>query len=373
MSDYSRRDFLSTAIKGTAGLAALSAMPSFISRAAAAVPGGTTRVNGLAVPTLGLGGVAFGNGFKQVTSEQQSLDALETAWAGGVRYYDTSPWYGLGLSERRMGRILSDKNPDDYVISTKVGRILTANPKAPADVMNWKHADKFSYHYDYSASATRKSVEDSLQRLGVPYIDIVFIHDISVDNGDMGERWVEYFAQAAKGAMPELTKMREEGLIKGWGLGVNTLPPILKTLEVADPDIFLAAAWNYQLMDHTNGVTKLLPAVRQHNVKLVIGSPLGAGFLAGRDRYLYNGQMPAGFKEKRARLNAIAQAHGTDLRTVALQFAAAPKEVASIIPGARSAEQVQQNIASMKARLPSDLWAELKAEGFIHKDAPVPA
>lgn len=367
-----RRHFLGTLAAGAAVYAAKPLLPA--SGALAAKPGGTTRVGtGLKLPTLGLGGVAFGNGFNQVTSERDSLAALEAAWEGGIRYYDTSPWYGLGLSERRMGRIFQGKPRDEYIISSKVGRILTPNADAPEKVANWKQPDKFDYHYDYSASATRRSVEESLQRLGVPSLDIVFIHDISVDNSDMKQRWPEYFEQAAKGAMPELTKMREEGLIKGWGLGVNTLPPILKTLEVADPDVFLAAAWNYQLMDHENGVNKLLPAVREKNVSLVIGSPLGAGFMAGRNRYLYNGEMPRGLKEKRARIEAIAKAHGTDLRTVALHFAAAPKEVASIIPGARTAEQVQQNIASMKARIPSDLWTELKQEKLIAANAPVPA
>ncbi|MFB8831819.1 aldo/keto reductase [Azotobacter sp. CWF10] len=145
---------------------------------------------------LGLGGVAIGNGFAP-SSDQQSEQTLEAAWAAGVRYFDTSPWYGLGLSERRFGHFLHNRAPDEYVLSTKVGRVLSATRTPPKTM--WHAPSPFAYRYDYSADGVRRSVEDSLQRLGVSQLDIVFVHDLAPSNGDIGERWPEYFEQAAKG------------------------------------------------------------------------------------------------------------------------------------------------------------------------------
>jgi len=317
---------------------------------------------------FGLGGVAIGNAFRPTTDEQ-AQEAMEGAWAAGVRYFDTSPWYGLGLSERRFGQFLHDKKRDDYVLSTKIGRLLKPSKNIPKTI--WKEPSPFTYEYDYSAAGVRRSVEDSLQRLGIESLDIVFIHDLSPDNGDMKDKWTEYFKTAQNGAMPELTRMREEGLIKGWGLGVNTIEPILRTLEVADPDIFLSAT-QYSLMKHEDALNRLFPACEKKGVSLVIGAPLNAGFLAGIDRYDYGDKIPAGFKEKRERISKIAQKHGTDLRTAALQFSAAPAVVSAVIPGTRSPVQAKDNVASMKAKIPAAFWAELKKEKLIAANAPEP-
>lgn len=369
-----RRNFLSTMAGGVAMVAAAPMLSGGGGGAAQAATTSSTKRSGTHYwppHLLGLGGVALGNGFFKETSEEDAHATLQAAWDGGIRYYDTSPFYGYGLSERRYSRLLHGKPRAEYVLSTKVGRVFTASEK-PHDPGQWKNPDHFEYRYDYTGPGVRRALEDSLQRLGVSSIDMVFIHDLSPDNAEMGEKWTDYFAIAAKGAMPELTKMREEGIIKGWGLGVNRLDPILKTLEVADPDVFLAAAKNYQLMEHEEGLAKLLPACERKNVALVIGSPLGAGFLAGRDRYLYDPKIPAGFKEKRAKMQAVAKRHDVDLRTAALQFAAAPAAVASVIPGARTAEQVKQNIASMHATIPADFWAEMQQEKLIAEGAPLP-
>ncbi|MDQ1088773.1 aldo/keto reductase [Siphonobacter sp. SORGH_AS_1065] len=316
----------------------------------------------------GLGGVAIGNGFKP-TSDEDAEQALEAAWAQGVRYFDTSPWYGLGLSERRFGHFLKNQKREDYVLSTKVGRILKATKTPPKAL--WQNPSPFQHTYDYTASGVRRSVEDSLQRLGLDSIDIVFIHDLSPDNGDLKERWTEQFEIAAKGAMPELTKMREEGIIKGWGLGVNTIEPILKTLEVADPDVCLSAT-QYSLMYHQDALDRLFPACEKKDVSIVVGAPLNAGFLAGVDRYNYSGQMPEGYKQKREKISAIAKKHGTDLRTVALHFSAAPSVVSAVIPGARTAQQASENAISMKTKVPAEVWQELKAQKLISEQAPTP-
>jgi len=318
---------------------------------------------------FGLGGVAIGNGFR-VTPDADAEQALAAAWEAGVRYFDTSPWYGLGLSERRFGHFLDDQKREDFVISTKIGRLLV--PDRDFKHGMWKGGLGFNYRYDYTAAGTRRSIEDSLQQLDLSSIDIVFIHDLSPDNGDMKEKWTDFFDIAAKGAMPELSRMRDEGLIKGWGFGVNTIEPILKALEVADPDLFLAAT-QYSLMKHEESVDRLFPACEKHGASIVVGAPLNAGFLAGLDRYDYGGTIPAGFKEKREKMKSLAEKHGTDLRTAALQFTAAPAVVAATIPGARTAVQARENAASMKATIPAAFWAEMKQQKLIAENAPVPA
>lgn len=300
----------------------------------------------------GFGGVALGNGFN-VNPDVACVQAIEAAWNAGIRYFDTSPWYGLGISERRMGLFLKDKKREEFTLSSKVGRILEPHEDFDVTQAIWKGKMNFGYRYDYTADGVRRSVEDSLQRLGVSALDIVFIHDLSPDNGDMKGDWLKYFEIAAKGAMPELTKMREEGLIKAWGFGVNTIEPILKAIDVADPDIFLSAC-QYSLIHHSDDLNKVFPKAAERDISIVVGAPLCAGFLAGKDRYLYGGDFPDGVKEKLAALQHVASNHQVDLRTAALQFAAAPDVVSGVIPGAHTIEQAQQNAASFTTRIPQD-------------------
>ena len=323
---------------------------------------------------LGLGGVAIGNGFK-VLSDKEAEQTLEAAWDAGIRYYDTSPWYGLGLSERRFGHFLHNKKRDDYILSTKVGRVLTATDKIPETM--WNDPSPFDYKYDYSAEAVRRSIEDSLQRMGVSRIDYVFIHDLSPDHNDEykdGTTWLDHFEVARKGAMPELTKMREEGLIKGWGLGVNTIEPIIKTLEEtdADPDIFLSAI-QYSMVDHKKSLDELFPAIEKHHVGLIAAAPFNAGLLSGKDRYNYSGDMP---KEKTDRLNRIkeiAKKHQVDLSTASLQFSYAPEIVNTVLAGASKPEQVKENAKAFEIKIPSEFWQDLKKENLIDERAAVPA
>ena len=319
---------------------------------------------------FGLGGAPLGNNFAPI-AEDVADATLAAAWDGGVRVYDTSPWYGLGLSERRFGHLLAHRPREEFVLSTKVGRVLSATKTPPKT--NWKDPSPFDYRYDYTAAGVRRSVEDSLQRLGVDSIDIALVHDLSPDNGDLKERFAEHFEQARTGAFPELTKMREEGLIKAWGMGVNTPDPAMRAIEVADPDIFLLAC-QYSLLDHARAVSDTFPKLQQKGISVLVGSPLLAGFLVGRDRYLYGSQpVPPDAKQKRAAAEAIVARHGVDLRTVALQFAAAHPVVSAIVPGARNPEQVRANIASMTVAVPAAVWAELREAGIIHAEAVTPA
>jgi D-threo-aldose 1-dehydrogenase len=374
----SRRNFLTTASKGIAAVTLAPIITSLDSPLADAgkdnplvLPGATPdaeREHYRPPYKWGMGGVALGNAFME-TDEEQAYDAMQAAWDAGIRYYDTSPWYGLGISERRMGRFLRDKDKKEYVISTKVGRLMY--PDANFRHEMWKGRLNFNYKYDYSAEGARRSIEDSLQRMGISALDIVYIHDLSPDNKDLGSKWTEYFKTAQNGAMKELTKMREEGLIKGWGLGVNTIEPALRTLDVADPDIFLSAT-KYSLVYHKDDLNTLFPACDKRGVSIVAGAPLAAGLLAGKDRYLYDGKKPKEIMERYEKMKKIAAAHKVDLRTAALQFTAAPNAVASTIPGARSAQQVKENAASMTAVIPEAFWKELKHEKLVEQNAPEP-
>jgi D-threo-aldose 1-dehydrogenase len=322
---------------------------------------------------FGLGGVPLGNEFSIVT-DADANETLEAAWSAGVRYYDVAPWYGLGLAERRFGHFLHDKTRSSYVLSSKVGKLLKASRAARNRELFPFSPSPNDVVFDYTASGIRRSIEDSLQRLGIDHIDIAFVHDLSPDNTLLPTSWEEQFKIATTGAFPELTRMREEGLIKGWGIGVNRPEPILKLLEVADPDVCLLAS-QYSLIDHKNALNNIFPAVRRKNVSLVIGSSLNAGFISGSPRFNYGKdsyRIPTAHLEKRRRLREAADAHGVDLRTAALQFAAAPDVAAALVVGVSTEHQILEDFTSMQTRIPTEFWIDLKRQNLIEQDAPIP-
>ncbi len=221
----------------------------------------------------------------------------------------------------------------------------------------------------------RRSVEDSLQRLGISDLDIVFVHDISSDNKLLPTPWQQQFEIALKGAFPALARMKEKGIIRGWGIGVNTPEPILRVIQEANPDVCLLAS-QYSLIDHANALNNVFPVARQRNVKFVIGSSLNAGFISGSPRYNYgknSWDIPREYIQKREKLRAVAAQYGVDLRTAALRFSAAPDVAAALIVGARSEEQVLANVTSMQATIPPDFWAALKTQKPIEQNAPTPS
>jgi D-threo-aldose 1-dehydrogenase len=386
MNRSTRRDFLNLALKGSAMTAATARLPGSASaqgntsdgRSMNNMKNNTSSVSNNVHYKLpfkfGLGGVPLGNEFSVIT-DREAYAILEAAWSAGIRYYDVSPWYGLGLAERRFGSFLHNKKRSEYVISSKVGKLLKASTSA-------KNRELFPFSpspndviFDYTSSGVRRSIEDSLQRLGIDTLDIVFVHDISSDNRLLPTSWQEQFDIATKGAFPELTRMREEGLIKGWGIGVNTPEPILRVLREADPDVCLMAS-QYSMVDHKNALNELFPAVRTKNASLVVGSSLNAGFISGSPRYNYGKEsykIPAEFLEKRKKLREVAANHGVDLRTAALQFSASPDVAAALVVGASSEQQILADYTSMQTRIPAEFWAELKVKQLIEQDAPTPA
>ena len=221
----------------------------------------------------------------------------------------------------------------------------------------------------------RRSIKDSLQRLGVDSLDVAFVHDISPDFAFFPNGWEEQYEIARNGAFPALSKMRDEGVIRAWGIGVNTPLPILKVMEDADPDVCLCAR-QYSLIDHASAVNELFPVVRKKNVSLVVGSSLNAGFISGSPRYNYgkeNFKIPAAVIEKQEKLRTVASRYGVDLRTAALQFSAAADVAVALVVGARSAQQIQEDWNSLQAKIPSDFWRDLKQQGLIEKSASLPA
>ena len=380
----SRREFLNLAMKGSALTAAAALMRGGPLAARTANEKASTNATentanvspqGHYKPPFkfGMGGVPLGNEFSIVTDEDASA-ILEAAWSAGVRYYDVSPWYGLGLAERRFGYFLHNKKRNDYIISSKVGKLLKASKAAHNRNLFPFSPSPNDVVFDYTGPGIRRSIEDSLQRLGIESLDIAFVHDLSPDNKLLPTPWEEQFKIATTGAFPELTRMREEGIIKGWGLGVNRPEPILRVLEVADPDVCLLAS-QYSLIDHKNALNNIFPAVRRKDVSLVIGSSLNAGFISGSPRYNYGKdsyKIPAAYIEKRKRLREIAANHGVDLRTAALQFSAAPDVAAALVVGVSRERQILEDYTSMQTKIPAEFWADLKSQNLIEQNAPIP-
>jgi D-threo-aldose 1-dehydrogenase len=316
---------------------------------------------------LGMGGAPLGNLFDRIP-EEVAAATVEAAWNAGIRHYDTAPHYGVGLSEHRMGAVLRNKPRAEFAISTKVGRILEAADDVPEHDEGFVGALPFRRRIDYSAAGTHRSIEDSLQRLGLSRIDIIYIHDVSEDWH--GPAWKYRFAEAMAGAAKALTEMRRLGMIRAWGLGVNMIEPCLAVLDAADPDLFLVAG-RYTLLDHT-ALAQLFPACAARGVRVVLGGPYNSGLLAGGTTFNYE-TAPADLAARARVIGAVCAKHGVELKAAALQFCAAHPVVAAVIPGARKPAEVRENAAMMAAPIPGALWHELKQQGLIPAEAPTPA
>ncbi|MFC4166009.1 aldo/keto reductase [Teichococcus aestuarii] len=314
---------------------------------------------------LGFGGAPLGDMFDRV-DEATAEASLEAAWESGIRYYDTAPHYGAGLSEHRFGAVLREKPRDDYVLSTKVGRLLVPSVE-PEIGEPFVSGLMFRRQVDYSAAAARRSVEDSLQRMAVGRIDIAYVHDLAPDH--LGDGYDEAFRTARDGAFRELTRMREEGLIRAWGLGVNLTEPCVRALKESDPDVFLLAG-RYSLLD-LSGLEELFPLCAGRGAHIVVGGPYNSGLLAGGRNFDYQEAGPEQVAA-RDRMAAVAAEHGVDLKAAALQFCAAHPVVASVIPGAKHPDRVRQNAALMKQEIPAAFWAALKEQALLPPDAPTP-
>jgi len=314
---------------------------------------------------LGFGGAPLGNLFAPVADED-AVALVRHAHGAGVRYFDTAPHYGSGLSEHRFGNVLRRYPRDGFVLSTKVGRLLVADVGAPENPP-FVQGLPFRVQSDYSYDATLRSIEDSCQRLGLARIDIAFVHDLAQDH--LGDRWEEQFEIARTGAFRALMRLRDEGTIQGWGLGVNRTEPCVRALEQSDPDVFLLAG-RYSLLNQP-ALDRLFPLCASRGVHVVVGGPYNSGLLAGGRNFEYQ-EAPREMIDRRDRIAAICARHGADIRSAALQFCAAHPVVAAIIPGAKHARKVRENAELMAAKVPAAVWEELRSENLIPADAPTP-
>lgn len=316
---------------------------------------------------LGFGGAPLGDMYER-TDGANARETLRTAWNAGIRYFDTAPHYGAGLSEQRFGAFLAEYPRDDYVLSTKVGRVLEPAPEGPEIQPPFVHGLHFRRRLDYTAEGVERSLEQSLQRLGTGRIDVVFVHDLAEDA--LGPEWTEQFEVAMTGAARVLSRLRDEGVIRGWGLGVNRVEPCMRALEAADPDVFLLAT-QYHLMNHT-AAESLFPRCIERDAQVVVGSPFGSGILAGGRHLDYVEAGPDDLRH-RDRIAGVCERHGVDIRAAALQFSCAHPAVATVIPGAKHPDRAPRNVELMNAPIPRDLWAELKTEKLLPDDAYTPA
>ncbi|WP_431854324.1 aldo/keto reductase [Azospirillum sp.] len=314
---------------------------------------------------LGFGGAPLGNMF-DVVSDETAEAALVAAWETGVRHFDTAPHYGNGLSEHRFGNVLRRYPREEFTLSTKVGRVLRADPGVTANGP-FVSTLPFRGDYDYTYDGTMRSIEDSHQRLGLAQIDVVYIHDLAADHH--GPAWEELFDVAMNGAARALIRLRNEGIIKGWGMGVNLTEPCERALERSDPDVFLLAG-RYSLLNQP-ALARLFPMCAGRGVHVVVGGPYNSGLLAGGKTFEYQ-EAPPEMIARRDRLAAVCARFGVDLRSAALQFCTAHPVVAAIIPGAKHPDKVRENARLMTAQIPDLLWQELRAEGLIPPEAPVP-
>ncbi|SFQ13322.1 aldo/keto reductase [Salibacterium halotolerans] len=317
---------------------------------------------------LGFGTAPLGNMYRDIP-EDEAKAVIEAAWDGGIRYFDTAPFYGAGLAELRLGEVLTKHNRDEYVLSTKVGRYMLDETEEKGAGL-FQHGRKNKVVDDYSAEGTRRSIEQSLERLQTDRIDFIYVHDISPDFH--GDEWVTRFDEARNGAFVELERLRSEGVITSWGIGVNRTEPIelAMQLEHANPDISLQAT-RYTLLDHEHALQRLMPEAEEQGVSIVVGAPYSSGIIAGGSHYEY-GEAPSEVTSQVDRMHDIASHHGVDLTAAALQFSAAHPAVAAVIPGTTRPERIQENIEALHADIPEAFWHEMVEEGIISPQAPLP-
>jgi D-threo-aldose 1-dehydrogenase len=319
------------------------------------------------VTTLGFGCAPIG-GLLGGVDPAEASGALDAAWQGGVRFFDTAPFYGFGASERRTGDALSAHRRGEFVLSTKAGRLLTPDANPPGEQNGWVRPLPFRPVYDYGYDAVRRSLEDSLQRLGLERIDVLLLHDIgAMTHGN--DAHPAHFEAAMTGGLKALTEMKAEGLIGAYGIGVNETAVLMAALDRGDWDCFLLAG-RYTLLEQ-QALDDLLPRCVARGTGIVVGGPYNSGLLAGGSTWNY-AEAPAEIIARRDRLAAICAGHGVSLRAAALQFPLAHPAVASVIPGARTAEEARDNLARLAEDIPGDLWHELQAEGLLRPDSPVP-
>jgi D-threo-aldose 1-dehydrogenase len=328
----------------------------------------------LEVTELGLGGAPMG-GFRAAISDAEAMALTDAAYAGGVRYFDTSPYYGYGRSELRMGAALREKPRDTYLLSTKIGRVMHAmkpGETPPAD-FRANGLPGFAPVFDYTYDGIMRSLEQSHLRLGLARIDIALIHDVDFwttkDRAILEER----FKTVMESGFKALDELRKAGIIGAIGVGINEADTSLRFIQAGDFDCMLLAG-RYTLLEQ-GGLEAFLPECVKRNVSVILGGPYNSGILTGGVKpgathdYV---AAPPHLIEKAQKIEAVCQRHGVKLGAAAMQFPLFHPAVASVIPGALSVAEVTQNIGHLAATIPVELWSELKHEKLLAANAPTP-
>ncbi|WP_027134899.1 aldo/keto reductase [Geminicoccus roseus] len=326
--------------------------------------------SGLEVTQIGFGAAPIGNFLKPIT-EETSAAMISAAWDAGVRYFDTAPLYGHGLSELRLGQGLRWYPRDEFVVSSKVGRRLVPARRDSIDYAPWVNAGPFKLEFDVSYDGTMRAFEDSLQRMAIERIDILFIHDI--DRFNFGDEQPEVFEKAMNGSAKAILKLRDEGVVKAVGLGVNEWQVCHESLKRHDFDCFLLAG-RYTLLEQ-EALDGFLPLCEERGASVVLGGGYNSGILATGAvpgaKYNYK-PAPEPIMERVRRIEAVCQRHQVPLKAAALQFVLGHPAIVANIPGTRTVAQLEENLAIFRTEIPQDFWADLKKEGLVREDAPVP-
>jgi D-threo-aldose 1-dehydrogenase len=319
----------------------------------------------LEVTALGLGCATLG-GSRIEVSRAEAEAIICAAWAAGVRYVDTAPYYGFGQAERCVGDALRGMPRGEWVLSTKVGRLLRPLTDAPAEER--QHPLPFDIVYDYSYDGIMRSFEDSLQRLGLASIDILYVHDIgAMQHGS--EAHPRLMRTLRDSGYRALEQLRTGRVVQAIGIGVNEREVLLEALQWGSWDAFLLAG-RYTLLEQ-GPIEDLLPKCQQAGTSIVVGGPLNSGILAGRTTWNYRPAPPEVIARANA-IEAVCNSHQVPLVAAALQFPLAHPAVAAIIPGPRNIEEFHSNLELLRHPIPARLWADLRDAGLLHPAAPVP-
>jgi D-threo-aldose 1-dehydrogenase len=315
--------------------------------------------------TLGFGAAVIG-GLHRWVDEDIALAAVDTAWDLGIRYYDTAPHYGLGLSERRLGKALASRPRSEYTISTKVGRLLVASPELAGqrDSQGFDVPADFRREWDFSADGVRRSLESSLDRLGIDRVDILFMHDPD-----------DHWEQAVGEAYPALHELRAQGVVTSIGAGMNQWEMLERFVRETEVDTLMLAG-RYTLLEQT-ALDSMLPLCVERNVSIMAAGVFNSGLLAvdrppADANYNYE-TAPSELHARAVRIGEICARHGVSLPQAAMAFVAAHPAVSSVVVGARTAEQITRNAELFAKPVPAELWSDLVDAGLLRPDAPLPA
>jgi D-threo-aldose 1-dehydrogenase len=333
----------------------------------------TRRGAELCFTELGFGGAPLGNLYRPMT-EKEARVTLETVWASGCRYFDTAPLYGLGLSETRLNGFLRPKPRDSFLLSTKVGRLLdVCEPHNRSRPNAFFETPSRRERFDYSYDGVMRSLETSLERLGLDSIDIVFAHDVDLTTHGQKETVACHFAAFMKGGYRALDELRAAGAVKAIGAGVNEWEAAEALARAGDFDVFMLAG-RYTLLEQ-DALTSFLPLCREKGIGVVVGGPFNSGVLATglkADAHYNYRPPPDDVKERVRRIQQVCKAFNVKLPEAALHFPLGHPAVLSVVPGVARASEAKRNAAMMAAKIPPARWKALKAKGLIREDAPCP-